>query len=165
MSDTVVSASTLFTASTASRISFLLGFGQSSGWFCSFWSCCLLWPGLLRSVSVPPLVIPMFPRTVFHLLPWPVLVTWMQKCSPFYWVTTAVYLMFLLKHAISCTQCLSAMGLSGRRTLGVWSDLLGALVDTQCPSASWIRIRVTRYLKHWKDYGVPPSYASQNEIE
>ena len=67
----------LFLASTASRISFLLCFEQSSGWFCSFWSCCLLWPGLLRSVSVPPLLIPMFPRTVFHLLPWPILVTFM----------------------------------------------------------------------------------------
>ena len=38
--------------------------------------------------------------------------------------------MFLLKHSISCTQCLSAMGMSGRRTLGLWSDLLGALVDS-----------------------------------
>ena len=154
----------LFLASTASRISFLLCFCQPSGWFCSFWSCYLLQPGLLRSTSVLFLLVLSVPQncasSASPVCPHDL------NIGPFNRVPTAVCPMFPLKHAISYNQGLSAVGVSGSRTVRVWFDvLLGSLVDTQYPSASRIRVRLTRYPKHRKDYGVPPSYANQNKIK
>lgn len=108
----------LFLANTTSRISFLL-------FWTAFW-LILFFLELLPSLTWAPKI---------SLCPIPLDSHVSQNCVSSATLTcpcdlnvevftllqsdTAVCPMFLLKHAISCTQCLSAMGMSGRRTLGL----------------------------------------------
>lgn len=133
-----------------------------SGWFYSFWNSYLSKPGPLRSTSVLFLLILSVPQNCpsSTSLAWPCNL----NSGPFYRVAIFICPVFLLKHVVSYIQCLCWHVR--------WKDWkirhdfpLRAFVDTQYSSVSWIRVRVIRCPKHWKDYGISSSHVIQNKIK